>query len=113
MADRPYTNVGLRTFLLAMKGVLGEKWAMNAPVEVTEISCRALGDPAFRYRIRIGGKERTMTGYFHPLSPKAGQGVMPAHVGPWARVTTYAAATRTDGHRSGRHTGSGLQPQAS
>jgi hypothetical protein len=25
MADRPYTNVGLRTFLLSMEEVLGEK----------------------------------------------------------------------------------------
>jgi hypothetical protein len=37
-----------------MEEMLGEKWAVNAPVEVTEIS-RALGDPAYRYRIRIGG----------------------------------------------------------
>ena len=64
MADRSYTNwrletpvcrqAGPPTFLLAMEEMLGEKWAVNAPVEVTEIS-RALGDPAYRYRIRIGG----------------------------------------------------------
>jgi hypothetical protein len=56
MADRSYTNRRLETpptFLLAMEEMLGEKWAVNAPVEVTEISCRALGDPAYRYHIRI------------------------------------------------------------
>jgi hypothetical protein len=71
MADRAYTNVGLRTFLLAMEEVLGEKgvtamlnigfieeagqWAVNAPVEVIEIACRALGDATCSYRVRLEG----------------------------------------------------------